>query len=264
MNAACRVAPATAAAAAAGVFGYAPDGAAPGRTAAVAAGGGGSAPKAAAVRDSSQFGGKVSLQRFARGQVEASDDSSSQMDVRVPKVVHYADSQPDQARHARDAERAGDAGSSLGSRDAWVAAAQITSPPLMRVLQDAVTMSREDLERLEKRGRRQGWLARIAKLLAGLAAAAALGAATVIVVRTAWDDCSGGRCNTDDAQLEPLAPRLPSLRPLGHKDGGAKARRGGRRGEGGGGAGGGGLVLQMPQMPFVPVFPAPNPLDSRG
>jgi hypothetical protein len=45
-------------------------------------------------------------------------------------------------------------------------------------------MSREDLERLEKRGRRQGWLARIAKLLAGLAAAAALGAATVIVVRT--------------------------------------------------------------------------------
>jgi hypothetical protein len=169
MNAACRVAPATAAAAAAGVFGYAPDGAAPGRTAAVAAGGGGSAPKAAAVRDSSQFGGKVSLQRFARGelrrrraaaarrarpgslgararkwrafaqrvsdskqrptqavqivsaggprqprsapapraapagQVEASDDSSSQMDVRVPKVVHYADSQPDQARCAAEA-----------------------------------------------------------------------------------------------------------------------------------------------------------------
>jgi hypothetical protein len=45
-------------------------------------------------------------------------------------------------------------------------------------------MSREDLERLEGRARRRGWLAAAAKALGGLAVAAALAAAGVITVRT--------------------------------------------------------------------------------
>ncbi|KAI8464278.1 MAG: hypothetical protein J3K34DRAFT_526323 [Monoraphidium minutum] len=201
--------------------------------------------RAPGVGDSSQFGGKVSLRRFARGQGEGSEDSGAPHESRALKVVHYADL----PRRERDTDGAGDAGRSDDSR--VYVSAQVADPPRMRVLQDAVTMSREDLARLEKRGRRHGWMARAAKLLAGVAAAAALGAAAVVTVRAVVDDygaVGAGACSSDDGRLEPLAPRLPGL-------GGGKRRRG---------KGGGGAVMQRPQMPFAPVFPAPNPLDSRG
>lgn len=47
-----------------------------------------------------------------------------------------------------------------------------------------VTMSREDLQRLNARSKRRSWLVGIAKALGGLAAVAALAAASVITVRT--------------------------------------------------------------------------------
>lgn len=60
-----------------------------------------------------------------------------------------------------------------------------------------------------------------------------------------------------------MLPRFPGLLPPAAAKPSRAGRRERRRGKGDGGRGGG-LVLQMPQMPFAPVFPAPSPLDSRA
>ncbi|GBF94192.1 hypothetical protein Rsub_06462 [Raphidocelis subcapitata] len=201
-------------------------------------------PRPAAARDSSQFGGKLSVRRYAQAQGEGSDDSAP---APKPSVTPSK-----QLQRRRDTDRAPDVAT---SREMWLRSSTVGLQPHMRVLQDAVTMSREDLQRLEDRSRRRGRLVSAAKAIVGLVLTAALGAAGVITVRAAIEEYGGGGGggSSDDIQLEPLAPRLPSLRG---SDGEGRRRGRGRGRESGG--------PQMPQMPFAPVFPAPNPLDSRA